>query len=211
MAAREPSIALVGGAGALTTEALTWMLTRSGNLVVGAYAQFADFARALRDERLHAEVVIVDGADAAACTDAITAIRRDYPDLKVLLLCDAVSPAVVSCAIDAHVEGVALQSDPAEDVVLALQHVLEGRSVMPAGWHAVSLRGHAGSAMLSARQREVLELAAAGLSNREIAERLFVSLNTVKFHLRSIFSKLDVHNRVQAVHAICPEAPLLTR
>ena len=98
----------------------------------------------------------------------------------------------------------ALQSDPAEDVVLALQHVLEGRSVMPAGWHAASLRGQADSATLSARQREVLELAAAGLSNREIAERLFVSLNTVKFHLRSIYSKLDVHNRVQAVHAVCP-------
>jgi DNA-binding NarL/FixJ family response regulator len=210
MAAREPSIALVGGAGALTTEALTWMLTKSGNLVVGTYAEFAELSQALRDDRLHVEVVVVHGADAAACTEAVAAIRRSHPDVKLLLLCDSVSPAVVSCAIDARVEGVALQSDAAEDVVQALQHVLDGRSVMPAGWHAVSLRGQAGAATLSARQREVLELAAAGLSNREIAEQLFVSLNTVKFHLRSIYSKLDVHNRVQAVHAVCPEAAVLT-
>ena len=184
------------------------MLTKSGNLVVGTYAEFAELAEALRDDRLHVEVVVVHGADPAACTEAVAAIRRGYPDVKLLLLCDSVSPAVVSCAIDARVEGVALQSDAAEDVVQALQHVLDGRSVMPAGWHAVSLRGQAGAATLSARQREVLELAAAGLSNREIAEQLFVSLNTVKFHLRSIYSKLDVHNRVQAVHAVCREAPV---
>jgi LuxR family maltose regulon positive regulatory protein len=52
---------------------------------------------------------------------------------------------------------------------------------------------------LSEREREVLELLAIGLSNREIASRLFVSLNTVKAHTRSIYGKLGVHNRTQAV------------
>jgi NarL family two-component system response regulator LiaR len=52
---------------------------------------------------------------------------------------------------------------------------------------------------LSRREQEVLELMAAGLSNQEIADRLFVSLSTVKTHSSTLFSKLDVRRRTQAV------------
>jgi LuxR family maltose regulon positive regulatory protein len=51
---------------------------------------------------------------------------------------------------------------------------------------------------LSERELEVLELIAEGLTNREIASRLFLSLNTVKAHTRNIYGKLDVHNRTEA-------------
>ncbi|UCC52862.1 MAG: hypothetical protein JSV68_02630, partial [Anaerolineaceae bacterium] len=52
---------------------------------------------------------------------------------------------------------------------------------------------------LSERELEVLQLIAQGLTNREIGERLFLSLNTVKAHTRNIYGKLDIHNRTQAV------------
>jgi len=52
---------------------------------------------------------------------------------------------------------------------------------------------------LSNRELDVLRLLAAGLSNPEIAERLYISLNTVKAHVKSIFAKLGVHNRSQAL------------
>jgi LuxR family maltose regulon positive regulatory protein len=52
---------------------------------------------------------------------------------------------------------------------------------------------------LSGRELEVLRLIAAGLTNREIAARLFISLNTVKAHTRNIYGKLSVHSRTQAV------------
>ena len=51
----------------------------------------------------------------------------------------------------------------------------------------------------SDREREVLELIAEGLTNPEIAARLYLSLNTVKTHTRNIYGKLGVHNRTQAV------------
>ena len=52
---------------------------------------------------------------------------------------------------------------------------------------------------LSERELEVLQLIAEGLTNREIASRLFLSLNTVQAHTRNVYGKLDVHNRTQAV------------
>jgi DNA-binding NarL/FixJ family response regulator len=204
MAALEPRVAIVGGAGALATEALTWMLTKSGSRVIGAFRSFDELDGVLGGHGVSLQAVIVDGTDAAAGTAAVSKIRRAYPELKILLLCDVASPAVVSCAMDEHLEGLVLNSDAVEDVVLALHHVLAGRAVMPAGWHARSLERNAALATLSAREREVLEMVAAGLSNKEIAARLVISLNTVKFHLRTIYSRLGVHNRVQATQAACP-------
>ena len=52
---------------------------------------------------------------------------------------------------------------------------------------------------MSERETEVLQLIAEGLTNPEIADRLYLSLNTVKAHTRNIYGKLDVHSRTQAV------------
>jgi ATP/maltotriose-dependent transcriptional regulator MalT len=61
------------------------------------------------------------------------------------------------------------------------------------------LRAPPGLSELSDREREVLALIGAGLSNPEIAEHLVISMATVKTHVRHIFAKLDVRDRVQAV------------
>ena len=106
------------------------------------------------------------------------------------------------CAIEERVEGVALKSDAPEEVLLALGHVLEGRAVMPAGWRDHSIELDAPTGGLSTRERVILDLAAAGLTNREIAERLVISTNTVKFHLRGVYSSLGVHSRLQASQAL---------
>jgi len=178
------------------------MLTKSGNRVVGAFPSFRELDSVLAARRLNLHAVLVDAEDPAAGPPAVAKLRHAYPELKILLLCEVVSPAVVSCAIEKHVEGLVLQSDAVEEVVLALRHVLQGRAVMPVGWQAASLQPDAPLAALSEREREVLELAASGMSNKEIAERLVISSNTVKFHLRTIYSRLGVHNRVQAAQAL---------
>jgi DNA-binding CsgD family transcriptional regulator len=78
------------------------------------------------------------------------------------------------------------------------------RAVMPVGWQSVPIDPEGGGPVesLSVREREVLELTVSGMRNREIAERLMISSNTVKFHLRKIYSRLGVHNRVQAARAV---------
>lgn len=180
------------------------MLTKSGNRVVGAYPSFPQLriASGARELKLHA--AIVDADDPAAGPAAVAEIRRAHPELKILLLCEVASATVVRCAIDERVEGVVLKSDTAEEMILALRHVLEGRAVMPVGWQAASLEPEGGTPIesLSKRELEVLDLAAHGMSNKEIAMRLMISANTVKFHLRTIYSRLGVRNRVEAMRAV---------
>ncbi len=95
-----------------------------------------------------------------------------------------------------------LTSDTVEETILALRNVLEGRAVMPVGWQSASAQVEDPLAALSVREREILSLLSSGMSNKQIAAHLTISSNTVKFHLRTIYSKLGVRNRVQAMQAV---------
>jgi DNA-binding NarL/FixJ family response regulator len=199
-----PLVALLGGVGTLATEALTWMLTESGSRVLGVYATPRELREDLDTGCSEVQVLFIDTDDPAYGIAVLTEVRRRHPQIRILLLCEAITPAIVRAAIAEGVEGLVLKSDSVEEVITAFHHVLEGRSVMPCGWQAVSLEPASASPLdtLSVREREVLELAVGGMRNREIAERLMISSNTVKFHLRAIYSHLGVHNRIQAAHAI---------
>ena len=74
MAAAEARIAIVGGAGALVTEALSWMLTDSGNDVLGAYPDFGSLEKVLKAGGDGLNLAIVDGEDPAAGPTAVTAL-----------------------------------------------------------------------------------------------------------------------------------------
>jgi DNA-binding NarL/FixJ family response regulator len=208
VAAAEPRIAIVGGAETLVAEALAWMLTKGGCRVVGIYPGWRELLGAMRASKLRAQAAVVYVEDPATGTEAVAEIKLVHPELKLLLLCQLATPALVRCAIEERVEGVVLTSDTAEDTILALRNVLEGRAVMPAGWQAISTQGSDPLATLSAREREILSLLSCGLSNKQIAAHLTISSNTVKFHLRTIYSKLGVRNRVQATHTMGQQTPV---
>lgn len=87
------------------------------------------------------------------------------------------------------------KTTPVDDLPAIVRQVLAGAEVRPSGSAA---RGSAGD--LTAREREVLTLASRGMSNVQIADSLFVTEQTVKFHLSNIYRKLGVHNRTEASH-----------
>lgn len=87
------------------------------------------------------------------------------------------------------------KTTPVDDLPAIVRQVLAGAEVRPSGSAA---RGSAGD--LTAREREVLALASRGMSNVQIADSLFVTEQTVKFHLSNIYRKLGVHNRTEASH-----------
>jgi DNA-binding NarL/FixJ family response regulator len=199
--AADPRIAIVGVVGALATEALTWIITKNGNHVVGVYSTASELDAVLRAGPQELQAAIIDADEQTGGLEAVAELRYRYPALKILLLCEVATPSVVRCAIEEHAEGVVLKSETVEDMVLALRHVLAGRAVMPVGWQAASVESEPDpirAASLSVREREVLDLVTAGMSNEEVAKHLVISSNTVKFHLRMIYSRLGVHNRVEA-------------
>ncbi|WDZ85531.1 response regulator [Micromonospora cathayae] len=136
--------------------------------------------------------------------DGITATRRlvrAHPTVRVLVLTTYDTDADVLPAIQAGATGYLLKDAPREELTRAVRAAARGESVLSptvAARLMGRLRGP-GHEPPSQRELEVLNLVARGLSNREIAARLFVSEATVKTHLLHLYAKLGVNDRAAAV------------
>lgn len=129
---------------------------------------------------------------------ALSAIRRLQPSARLIVLTTFDTDQDISLAIGAGAKGYLLKDAPREDMLDCIRRVHAGATVIPPALVA-KLAAGISSVPLTAREHEVLTLLAQGSANREIAEKLFVSETTVKSHLRSLFSKLDVLNRAEAI------------
>ena len=127
-------------------------------------------------------------------------IRAERLPVRVLALAALSDAASMRAALEAGVDGYALKSEPAQHALFAVRQVHRGQLILPAGAKRWLLHGHDDGVGcdLSRAELAVLELVADGLSNADIARRIFLSENTVKFHLRNIFQKLGAHNRTAA-------------
>jgi two-component system response regulator DesR len=119
------------------------------------------------------------------------AIRGQSPNTRVLLISGAgwISPQAAKAA---GASGFVSKDWSANDVAKAVQAVGRGMTVF-------APRAEQPATPLSEREREVLSLMASGATNKEIAERLFLSPHTVKEHTSSVYRKLGVRNRAEAV------------
>ena len=187
----------------LICDALEQMLATAGFAVVACCDRVADLERCVRTHS--PDVTLVD-ADMAPGGDVAALVRMASEGPgggRLVLLACSVTPALARDTLALAVDGVVLKHARSADVVAALRRIVAGDAVYPAGWIAAARRVD-GSPLdeLSPRQVEVLELLAMGLPNELIAERLFISRNTVKFHVAAIYQRLGVCNRVQAAHAL---------
>jgi DNA-binding NarL/FixJ family response regulator len=150
----------------------------------------------------HPDVVLMDlqmpGLDGASAT---TQIKAQLPKTQVLVLTTYAADADIVRAIDAGAVGYLLKDAPHEEIARAVRAAARGETTLaPAIAQRLMqrVRSAAGDA-LSAREIAVLQLAARGLSNSEIAKELFVSTTTAKAHLVHIYAKLGVNDRTAAV------------
>ena len=144
--------------------------------------------------RYEPHVALVDlflGSESGA--EACERLREASPSTRVLLISGAgrISP---SAAKAAGASGFVSKDWDAGDVARAVRMVGLGMTVFVEPGPAAAT-----PAMLTDREREVLELIAGGATNREIAERLYLSPHTVKEHTSSLYRKLEVRNRAEAV------------
>jgi two-component system, NarL family, response regulator LiaR len=122
-------------------------------------------------------------------------------------------PALIDRALSAGVRGYLDKRDSAQRLVSSLERIAAGEVAVSSGGtklHRAEIEWPGRAVGLSARESELLPLLAEGLKNSEIAASLYLSVNTVKTHLKDLYRKLGASNRAQAV-ASAAEAGLLAR
>jgi DNA-binding NarL/FixJ family response regulator len=128
---------------------------------------------------------------------AIAAILKEAPQAGIVVLTSYEADEEAYRAVQAGARGYVLKGMFAEGLLEAIRHVHAGGTLIPPDL-AVKLEKRGSTVGLSARERQVLELVAKGLINKEIAAVLMVSEDTVKTHLKRIYAKLDVTDRTEA-------------
>lgn len=156
--------------------------------------------RALELFRQHRpDVVLMDlrlrDDDGARVTSAI---RQEFPDARVLVISNYDGDEDIHQALEAGAMGYLFKSVVEDELVDAIREVNAGRRYLPKGV-AVRLSENVSGMRLTRREDELLDLLGKGLRNRELAQVLGISEDTVKTHLKSLFRKLDVSDRAEAV------------
>ena len=158
--------------------------------------------------RLEPEVVLLDlELGDIQGVDALRQLRDVAPDLKVIVYTSHDEEEYIIQAAELGVDGYLLKGSPKEEIVSAVRSVSDGGSAIESAVAAKlvhhmnkrSARAKLPAISFSKREKQVLELLAAGKTNRDIGTALFISESTVKFHVHAILSKLDATNRTEAV------------
>ncbi len=130
--------------------------------------------------------------------DAVTAIRAEFPDARIIILTTFEGDVEIHRALEAGARGYLLKSMPPKDLLDGIRQVHAGKKRIPPEVVA-QLAEHLSDEALTSREVEVLRQVAGGNRNRDIAERLFISEETVKVHVKHVMEKLGARDRTEAV------------
>jgi len=196
-------------------QSLARMLEIEDDIVVAGTARGVADAReaVLRDPP---NIVLMDyylgDGDGAAAT---TAIKAESPTTKVVMLTGVSDDTVLLAAIEAGCSGFVSKTNAVEEVVAAVRAAHAGEALISPALLArllPKLRRTTDTAgtELTSRELEVLVLLSQGLANQAIAEKLTVSVHTVRNHVQNILTKLKAHSKLEAV-AIAVKKGLINR
>jgi DNA-binding NarL/FixJ family response regulator len=187
-------------------EGLRLSLSRAPRVRVIGEASDGESAVALA-ERRRPNVVIMDvrmpGMDGLEATKLLTA---QDPNVAVLIFTAYSERSLLSRGLDSGAKGYILKEAPHETLVRAIEKVADGEGYVDPALMPAFLSGKDKEEMLTTREREILQLLADGMSNADVATKLFISQETVKSHVRHILAKLEADTRTQAVAIALREA-----
>lgn len=201
---------VIAGNHRLVREGLRLILSREGIEVVGEAAHGFETIQVVSERQPHVLIldIIMPGMDATAL---IARIRRKSPQTRPLILTAATDEALIFKALKAGAKGCLSTDATVSGLLKAILAVHQGElwvehKLIPRLFEREAFadlgEGHqkrSAKDVLTAREQEILRLLASGGTNKDIAQALFISEGTVKCHLNSIFKKLHVNRRFQAI------------
>jgi DNA-binding NarL/FixJ family response regulator len=131
-------------------------------------------------------------------TDALIAIRGEFPQARIIMLTTSDGDGDIQRAMRAGASGYILKSMHMDELLSVIRSVHAGRRHIPPEV-AARLAEHLGDDDLTARELDVLRLIRDGHRNKQIADELAISENTVNFHIKNLVDKLQANDRTHAV------------
>ncbi len=182
----------------LMLEGVRQVLEEDGRFeVVAQAANGADVLALL--ERTDVEVALLDvrmpGVDGLECLDRI---RASHPRVQVVMCSMQADPVQVQAAFRRGACGYVVKNVDPRDLASAIRQAVDGTAFHAQGLPALDDETSGRQLGLSDRELEIMKAVSRGLSNRAIAKELWITEQTVKFHLTNIFKKLGLANRTEA-------------
>lgn len=170
--------------------------------ILGSFGNGKEFIDYLNQENKIPDIVLLDLVMPEMNGIEVTKIlKKEYPEIKILVLTSYADDEHVISAINKGADGYEMKDVEPEQLIASIHKVLAGEKVIHKEvqkvMENVAKKPHHIN-KLSNREKEVLKEMAKGMTNKEIAEALFVSEKTIKTHVSHIFSKLQVSDRTQA-------------
>jgi DNA-binding NarL/FixJ family response regulator len=201
----------------LWLEAVEQVLGRVAVEVIGKATSLADATSMIDQHRPALIVAEIAGAagDGSGLAWLVETGER-FPDIKMIVLSTSDDPDVISGALAAGAVVYVVKKAHPDDLAVAIRQAYEHSIYLPGyedGRERVRSPERLEHPDLTRRELEILRLVAEGLSNAELAKMLWVTEQTVKFHLSNIYRKLNVSNRTEAsrwaqLHDLLPAEPL---
>ena len=166
-------------------------------MLVAEASTGSESIKLFREHRPHVTLMDLRLPDMSGI-EALIAIRADFRQARIIILTTFEGDVEIQRAIAAGAEGYLLKNTPRSELVNAIRRVHEGKRTIPSQV-AAQLAEHTGQDPLTAREIQVLQHVAEGNRNRDIAELLSITEETVKMHIKHIMEKLGASDRTQAV------------
>lgn len=198
----------------LLLESLEIILTFHQMEIIGKAHDGQEALQILADSRC--DLVLVDlNMKGMGGIELISHIKKDYPDIKILVLTTFYDDKHVTQAIGGGADGYLLKDSGKDAILGAIEQIMGGRDVIDhkvmtrlaalmsaASKQAGEIREPSLLAGMTDREQEICSLLAQGLTNRQIAEALFISEGTVKNYISGIYEKTGIHDRAKLIVAM---------
>lgn len=186
----------------------TCLRETDGIQVVGSAADAADAVE--QAGRLKPDVILMDiDMPGMGCFEAVRTIRARWPEIRIVFLSAFFNDRYIEQALAVEASGYLTKNEPPEAVVQAVRGVMVGspyyspeiltRIVVTPEGAMLPPERRSQASLLTERELEVLQCLARGMSKKEIAKHLHISVNTVNRHTDNIMNKVNIHDRVQLV------------